>query len=250
MKTEKKLAKLQLEKFSQVFLQLGILLALFIVYLVIEHKTPKKRAGKEEVTTTTGEVMEVNVIPPAYVRERVKVITPQTSQTTLIDNPVIIDNTDDKTVEAIINEPNTDEGDFNINDVTTVKIEETISPDEDPTLGVNFVQKAPLFKGCEDLSETENRQCLTKKLNRLIQRNFNTDLANQLGLRKGKNKIITQFIIDKNGIVTDIKIRAPHPRLEKEANKIIKKIPQFKPGLQQGKPVKVRYTQPITFMVE
>jgi protein TonB len=35
--------------------------------------------------------------------------------------------------------------------------------------------------------------------------------------------------------------------LEKEAIRIISLLPKFKPGMQKGKPVKVKYAQPITF---
>ena len=87
-------------------------------------------------------------------------------------------------------------------------------------------------------------------MKQLVLRNFNTELANELGLRSGKKRIMTQFVIDKNGHVTDVKIRAPHPKLKKEAGRIIGKIPKLIPGVQNDKAVKVKYTLPISFMVE
>jgi protein TonB len=63
----------------------------------------------------------------------------------------------------------------------------------------------------------------------------------------GRQKISTQFTIDKNGDVTDIKIRGPHHALENEAKRVIHKIPKMEPGLQSNVPVGVIYTLPIVY---
>jgi len=117
-------------------------------------------------------------------------------------------------------------------------------------VGVDFVRKVPVFKGCEKLSEIKARKCLDKKMSKLVRRHFNTGLASDLGLKSGKHKIRTQFIIDKDGRVTDVKISDVHQKLQKEAKRVIDKIPEFTPGENNGKKVKVRYTLPINFMVE
>jgi protein TonB len=74
-------------------------------------------------------------------------------------------------------------------------------------------------------------------------------LAQDLGLTEGMKRISVQFIIDKNGMVTNIKARAPHPRLQKEAIRIIKLLPKMSPGRQRNKAVNVRYNLPIGFRV-
>ena len=47
-----------------------------------------------------------------------------------------------------------------------------------------------------------------------------------------------------------VRSRAPHPRLEKEAARVINMLPKMKPGKQRGKPVIVPYSLPITFQVQ
>ena len=85
---------------------------------------------------------------------------------------------------------------------------------------------------------------------KFVQRNFNVQLANEIGLRSGKYRIQTQFIIDNTGQVVDIKIRAPHIRLKQETQELIQKLPRFTPGQQGSKSVNVRYTLPISFLVD
>ena len=112
-----------------------------------------------------------------------------------------------------------------------------------------MIQNAPVFKGCEGLLKEENKKCFDKKMNKFVQRNFNAELVNEVGLSSGKYKIQTQFIIDNKGNVVDIKILAPHARLKKETQQLIEKLPKFTPGKQSNKAVKVRYTLPISFQV-
>ena len=87
-------------------------------------------------------------------------------------------------------------------------------------------------------------------MKKFVQRNFDAQLANELGLRSGKHKIYTQFIIDDKGNVVEIKINAPHIKLKNETEDLLLKLPKFTPGKQQNKTVKVKYTLPITFLVD
>ena len=61
--------------------------------------------------------------------------------------------------------------------------------------------------------------------------------------------MIVQFRIDETGNIQDIKARAPHADLEKEAKRVIASIPTMIPGEQNGKPVSVMYSLPIAFKV-
>jgi len=52
------------------------------------------------------------------------------------------------------------------------------------------------------------------------------------------------------GNVIGVRARAPHPRLEKEAVRVINLLPKMKPGRQRGKAVIVPYSLPIIFQVQ
>jgi len=114
-----------------------------------------------------------------------------------------------------------------------------------------IMDKFPVYSGCESFTTIpESRHCMNRKIAKHIGKNFNTELANTLGLRHGKKRIYLQFIIDEKGSVSQIKARAPHPRLKAEGIRIVKLLPHVKPGELNGKKVKVTFSLPITFMVE
>ena len=61
-------------------------------------------------------------------------------------------------------------------------------------------------------------------------------------------KVYVQFVIDKTGKVTDVvAVRGVDKSLDKEAVRVIKAMPNWKPGIKDGAPVKVKYTIPINF---
>ncbi|WP_435414003.1 energy transducer TonB [Polaribacter aestuariivivens] len=246
MKNLKKLPTKQLEKFSNIFTQLGLVLVLFIVYISLEHQTEQK--GVAIYQPNDNNFVYIQPDKQVLFQKEVKEIpkTQAVKKQTFIPEEVVKGNDDIK--ETIIDVPKEDPVLVNIDDIVVAKI-----PDEDPFVNdVPFVmiEDAPIFKGCEGLSKEENKLCFDKKMKQFVQRNFDADLASELGLRAGKYKIQTQFLIDDKGNVVDIKIRAPHKQLEKETNDLIKKLPKFTPGKQRNKPVRVRYTLPIAFSVE
>ncbi|WP_075340416.1 energy transducer TonB [Tenacibaculum agarivorans] len=251
MKKPKKSPRKQLEKFSTIFMQLGLVLVLFVTFLSLEYKTEKAQASVTTFDFHRGDIVDIDDIPILQ-RKEIKIEQPQERiprREVLPDlPPEVVDNDDPKVVEPEVQPKDSETKNF-LDNVNTIHEEEDIDKNDDP-VSMSFVQKAPVFKGCEGLSEAENRICFEKKMKKLVQRHFDTELANDLGLARGKKKILTQFVIDKNGFITDIQIRAPHPRLKKETSRIIKKIPKFTPGVQNNENVKVRYTLPIAFMVE
>ena len=112
------------------------------------------------------------------------------------------------------------------------------------------VEQVPIYPGCEKYTTNdERRDCMSKKIGRLIGRKFNTEIGSELGLQ-GRQRISVQFKIDTQGNVTEVVARAPHNRLELEAVKVVGKIPQMIPGKQRDKNVSVIYSLPIIFQVQ
>lgn len=246
MKNVKKLPVKQLEKFSTIFTQLGLVLVLFIVHLTFEYQTEKKSVATIQQNDSKFIYVEPNQI---VIFKKEEIPTPK-SVTKKVQKLILddIEKGDDKIIETIIEAPKLESTELNPDDIIEVKI-----PGSDPiieTVPFINIENAPIFKGCEGLSKEKNKECFNEKMKKHVQRYFDADLANAIGLQSGKYRISTQFIIDDKGNIVDVQIRAPHHKLEKEAQELIEKLPKFTPGKQSKKAVKVKYTLPISFKVD
>ena len=149
------------------------------------------------------------------------------------ENVNIKDENDAETVEEEVKE----------NDEAEQEVEEEVE------VPFAVIENVPVFPGCERGNNEKKRKCMSEKIARFVQKKFNTDLAGDLGLT-GRQRISVIFKIDKSGNVTGVRARAPHPRLEKEAQRVINLLPKMQPGKQRGKAVIVPYSLPIIFQVQ
>lgn len=237
---------INLRRETTLYFQIGLILCLLMSYFALEFS----------VTTAKPELAQLNVaddileIAPEPFKvykapEPLTTLKPKTNRPIL--NPVLtpIDNQSQTLESNIIDEDFKDtykDLDPGAVEVYTVS-SEVVIPEA-------FVQNAPVFPGCETAATNEDsKKCFSSKLQKLIQKHFNTDIAQEYGLT-GKQHIGVQFKIDSNGEVTEIQTRAPHPALEKEAVRVLQKIPKMKPGKQNNTPVSVQYAVPINFVIQ
>jgi len=69
--------------------------------------------------------------------------------------------------------------------------------------------------------------------------------------RNIEGKVLLKFIVNEDGRISDVSVvQAPDPDLAAEAERCIKGMPPWKPGTQNNIPVKVNFTQPITFKLD
>ncbi|WP_235841687.1 M56 family metallopeptidase [Confluentibacter sediminis] len=142
---------------------------------------------------------------------------------------------------------------FGSNDVSkTNNIDDSkavVFGDMDMEVSFAKVNQVPVFPSCEDLASNEDKKkCTSNKITEFVNKNFNTKVAEDLGLT-GRQRITVLFKIDTEGNIKDVQSRAPHPALETEANRVINTLPKMIPGKQKGKKVVVPYALPIVFMV-
>ncbi|WP_034919367.1 energy transducer TonB [Gillisia sp. CAL575] len=236
----KKNPKADLTKRSVLFLQLGLILVLFLAWQGIEWKTYDKSnldMGQLDLGDLDDEEIPITEIlntpppppPPPPAPEIIEVVEDE-----------------EEVEETIIESTETNQDEIvEVKEVVEAPVEEVIA---DVPFAV--IENVPIFPGCENLSNNDQRKkCMSEKVQEFVNRKFNTDLGSQLGL-SGVNRIIVQFKIDKNGNITDVRSRAPHPRLEQEAARVINALPKMQPGKQRGKPVGVMYSLPIVFQVQ
>lgn len=66
-----------------------------------------------------------------------------------------------------------------------------------------------------------------------------------------QGRVTVQFVVNKDGSIVDAKVlRGVDPYLDKEALRVINSMPKWKPGMQRGKPVRVKYTVSVMFRLQ
>ena len=81
---------------------------------------------------------------------------------------------------------------------------------------------------------------------------FNTHYPKQ-AYRKGiQGRVVCQFVVKNNGKISNVKVvrSAGNKSLDREAVRVIRSMPKWKPAMYQGKPVSVKYTVPVTFRLK
>jgi hypothetical protein len=121
---------------------------------------------------------------------------------------------------------------------------------ETEKIAFQHITKAPVFPGCENLTSDEVRKCFSEKVADFVSRNFRKSLADSLNLSSKQVRILTMFTIDKNGVVSSIRVRSKYKKMEEEAKRVLSLLPKMQPGQKDGKNVDVVYTLPIVFKVE
>ena len=236
----KKNPKSNLENFSKIFMQIGLVLALFVTYVAIEQKTYDKTYGELGVVNMNADMEEE--IP---ITERVEPVKPKTPPPPTPEKIEIVE--DEKEIEeTVIESTETDETEaIEVEEIEEVEEVEEVIED----VSFMIIEDVPVFPGCKG-SKAELKKCFSQKVQKHFSRKFDADLPNELGLSPGKKRVFIAFKIDRNGNIVNIQARAPHPKIKSEVVSVMNKLPKMKPGRQRGKPVGVKYSIPFTLIVE
>ena len=112
-------------------------------------------------------------------------------------------------------------------------------------------ERVPIFPGCENSENVFNaKKCFSRGVQMHFMKKFNADLPNKLGLSRGRKRVFIAFKINKFGKISDIKVKAPHPKIKEEVIAVMKKLPKVKPAVQSNKKVNIKYSIPFTLIVE
>ena len=234
----KKNPKADISRNASMYFAIGLALMVFLSYTTINWKVYDKSAI--DIGTVNMDELDDEEIP------LLEQVVPPPPPPPPPAAPEVIEVVEDEeeVEETVIESTETDqEEEIDIEDLEVEEIEEDIE------VPFAVIENVPIFPGCDKGNNAERRKCMSQKITKFVQRKFNTDLAGDLGL-SGRQRINVIFKIDKNGDVVGVRARAPHPRLEKEAARVINLLPKMKPGKQRGKAVIVPYSLPIIFQVQ
>ncbi len=114
---------------------------------------------------------------------------------------------------------------------------EPVKPKEEENKVFDVVEQMPSFPG--------GMSALMNYLNNNIKYPV---IAEENGIQ---GRVIVQFIVGKDGHISNVKVaKSVDPSLDKEAVRVVKSMPKWIPGKQNGQAVTVRYTLPVTFRLQ
>ena len=231
----KKNPKADLSKNSNLYFSIGLAIILFISWRAIEWKTYDRSGyGYEALNIDDEDDEEVPIT------EQIKTPPPPPPPPPA---PEIIEVVEDEEEieETIIESTETDQEEI----VEIVEVEEEF---EDVDVPFAVIEDVPIFPGCERVAKSKRRDCFQEQINKHIRKNFRyPEIAQEMGIQ---GRVYINFVIDKDGSITSIRMRGPDKNLEKEAQRIIAKLPRMTPGKQRGRAVRVPFSIPITFRLQ
>tara|TARA_Y100000589_G_scaffold180563_1_gene170903 strand:+ start:994 stop:1698 length:705 start_codon:yes stop_codon:yes gene_type:complete len=231
----KKNPKADLTKNSNLYFAIGLAVILFISWRAIEWKTYDRSGyGYEALNIDDDDDEDVPIT------EQIKTPPPPPPPPPA---PEIIEVVEDEEEieETIIESTETDQEEI----VEIVEVEEEF---EDVDVPFAVIEDVPIYPGCERVAKSKRRDCFQEQINKHIRKNFRyPEIAQEMGIQ---GRVYVNFVIDKDGSITSIRMRGPDKNLEKEAQRIIAKLPRMTPGKQRGRAVRVPFSIPITFRLQ
>lgn len=224
----KKSPKADLENKKTVFMQIGLVVVLSLVFIAFEWTTQETKVN--EGLKIEEEEVEEEIIPITRQDEVKPPPPPPPPKVTDILN--IVEDDVELEEELIIQDTEaTEDTEVDFTDMTTEEEEEEDAP-------VFFiVEEMPEFPGGE--------QALHKFLASNIEYPV---IAQENGIQ---GRVYVKFVVNTDGSITDVEIaRGVDPSLDKEALRVVRSMPKWKPGKQRGKAVRVSYTVPINFVLQ
>ena len=123
-----------------------------------------------------------------------------------------------------------------------------IKKSEDGSVSVESITKKPAEEG-EIFQVVEEQPMFPggmEEMMKFLQQNIKYPKEAQEQGKQGR--VIVQFVVNKDGSITgDSVVRSVDPLLDAEALRVVRSMPNWTPGKQKGKPVRVRFTLPVTF---
>ncbi len=222
----KKSEKASLEHDKLIYVLMGLVVVLSLIYVALEWT--EKEVTKYEVTDTEF-LFEEEVEIQQTTQETPPPPPPPAVQEVEVLN-VVEDNVETETIEVT-----TEETEQEV--VIAAPVEAPVEEEEEEVVFV-VVESMPEFPG--------GQQALFKYLSENVKYPV---IAQENGIQ---GRVICQFVVNKDGSIVDVEVvrSGGDPSLDKEAIRVIKSMPKWKPGKQRGKAVRVKYTVPVNFKLQ
>lgn len=229
----KKYPRVDLDRYHNFFVEVGLILALGICFIAFEWKTPVKEV--ENLGGVTVQEIETEIIPITR-QEQVRPPEPPPPPK-VVEVLNIVAN--DVEVENELEIESTEADEATVIEVTPIvtAVEHEVEKEEKEEPIFYIVEQMPQFPG----GDIALRKFIADAIKYPV-------IAQENGVQ---GKVYVNFVVGKDGQVTDAKvIRSVDPSLDKEALRVVNSLPRWKPGLQRGEPVRVSFSVPISFVLQ
>lgn len=223
---KRKTEKSDLENKRTLFIEIGFVIALAVVFVSMEWKS----YDKVEYTVADRQVEDIpeEIIP--ITEQKLKPPPPPPQQVTIIN--VV---KDDVVVEDEI------ELDVDMDDNTEMEEYVPVAQEEEEA-----VEEQQIFLVVEEMPSYPGGE---QEMYRFISQNIEYPrMAKESGI---SGRVFVTFVVEKDGSVTDVQVlRGIGGGCDEEAIRVIKSMPKWKAGKQRGKAVRVQYRMPIKFTLQ
>ena len=199
-----------------------------------------KLAEKKEAKVEKKEEPKIEKVEVEKVKSSVKFVPP------VIKKDSEVKPEEELKSQEELNKTNTAIGAFDVkgNDDAAgevLKAKEVIAqpepPKEEETKVFDVVEQMPSFPG----GPSALMQYLSSNIKYPV-------VAEENGVQ---GRVVCTFVVERDGSITDVRvIRSVDPSLDKEAVRVVKSMPKWIPGKQNGSAVRVKYTVPVTFRLQ
>lgn len=223
----KKSSKADLENKKNIFFEIGLLVAISVVFLAFEWKTVSVETS--DFITVSWEPEEEIMVP----------ITQNLSQPPPPPPALLTFNALDLVDETFL------ESDVELTDPEDISGNSSSSSSSSVQNGfdeyeIEETDEVIPFVPAEDMPQFNG------DLKQWLKQNLNyPSIALDMNIQ---GKVFIQFVVEKDGSISNIKVmRGVDASLDQEAVRVIQSMPKWIPGKQRGRPVRVAYNMPITF---
>ena len=225
----KKSPQASLENKRLLFAEIGLIVALLVVYAGFETSTRAKATASlidDTKPLEEDDILSVPLDTPPPAPE-IPLLPQLSDEIEIVDNNITVD----------LDFQSLEDSDIPV-DIKDYMTKEVVEEEvEEETYFVFNVEEKPTFNG-GDANE------FTKWVNTHIQY---PQIAQEMSIQ---GKVTLQFTIEKDGSLQNVKVLStPDESLSKEAVRVVSSSPKWKPGKQRDRAVKVSYTFPVLFQL-
>ena len=227
----KKSDKANLDNKKLLFIEIGLIISLTIVYVAFEWTSAPEETSvlednteiliEEEIINTN---MDTPPPPPPPPAPKIPVLSDQID---IVDDDIEVEDDMFMNLE--------DDDNIGVEIMDYVEVQEEVVEEE--AIPFQLVEEKPSFQGGD-------ANAFSKWVN---QRLVYPEIAKENGVQ---GRVTLQFTVEKDGSVTKVRVlRGVDPSLDKEAVRVVQSSPKWKPGKQRDRAVPVTYTFPVIFQL-